>query len=57
MPPYCDLVGLTAVVDRPDYAGRSETLVHARKTLAKDVDLDRIARRRLDLARSVEFAE
>jgi len=35
------------MVDRPDYAGRSEILkVHARgKTLAKDVDLDRIARR------------
>jgi cell division protease FtsH len=35
------------VVDRPDYAGRSEILkVHARgKTLGKDVDLDRIARR------------
>ncbi|MGB3518711.1 MAG: ATP-dependent zinc metalloprotease FtsH3 [Elainellaceae cyanobacterium] len=35
------------VVDRPDYAGRLEILnVHARgKTLAKDVDLDRIARR------------
>ncbi|GAB4537715.1 MAG: ATP-dependent zinc metalloprotease FtsH3 [Pleurocapsa sp.] len=35
------------VVDRPDYAGRQEILkVHARgKTLAKDVDLDRIARR------------
>ncbi|WP_088241224.1 ATP-dependent zinc metalloprotease FtsH3 [Calothrix rhizosoleniae] len=35
------------VVDRPDYAGRVEILnVHARgKTLAKDVDLDRIARR------------
>ncbi|MEM7555075.1 MAG: ATP-dependent zinc metalloprotease FtsH3 [Cyanobacteria bacterium P01_A01_bin.84] len=35
------------VVDRPDYGGRSEILkVHARgKTLAKDVDLDRIARR------------
>jgi cell division protease FtsH len=35
------------VVDRPDYAGRSEILnVHARgKTLAKDVDLDRISRR------------
>ncbi|MEH2229075.1 MAG: ATP-dependent zinc metalloprotease FtsH3 [Nostoc sp.] len=35
------------VVDRPDYAGRSEILkVHARgKTLAKDVDLDKIARR------------
>jgi len=35
------------VVDRPDFAGRSEILrVHARgKTLAKDVDLDRIARR------------
>ena len=35
------------VVDRPDYAGRSEILkVHSRgKTLAKDVDLDRIARR------------
>jgi cell division protease FtsH len=35
------------VVDRPDYAGRAEILkVHARgKTLAKDVDLDRIARR------------
>jgi cell division protease FtsH len=35
------------VVDRPDYSGRSEILkVHARgKTLAKDVDLDRIARR------------
>ncbi len=35
------------VVDRPDYAGRSEILtVHARgKTFAKDVDLDKIARR------------
>ena len=35
------------VVDRPDYAGRQEILkVHARgKTLSKDVDLDRIARR------------
>jgi cell division protease FtsH len=35
------------VVDRPDYGGRSEILrVHARgKTLSKDVDLDRIARR------------
>ena len=35
------------VVDRPDYAGRSEILkVNARgKTLAKDVDLDKIARR------------
>ena len=35
------------VVDRPDYAGRVEILkVHARgKTLAKDVDIDRIARR------------
>nr|WP_199312735.1 ATP-dependent zinc metalloprotease FtsH3 [Nostoc parmelioides] len=35
------------VVDRPDYGGRSEILkVHARgKTLAKDVDLDKIARR------------
>ncbi|MEM1392686.1 MAG: ATP-dependent zinc metalloprotease FtsH3, partial [Cyanobacteria bacterium P01_H01_bin.150] len=35
------------VVDRPDYAGRVEILkVHARgKTLGKDVDLDRIARR------------
>jgi len=35
------------MVDRPDYAGRAEILkVHARgKTLAKDVDLDRIARR------------
>lgn len=35
------------VVDRPDYAGRLEILnVHSRgKTLAKDVDLDRIARR------------
>ncbi|MBE9028658.1 ATP-dependent zinc metalloprotease FtsH3 [filamentous cyanobacterium LEGE 11480] len=35
------------VVDRPDFGGRSEILnVHARgKTLAKDVDLDRIARR------------
>ena len=35
------------VVDRPDYAGRKEILkVHARgKTLAKDVDLDKIARR------------
>jgi cell division protease FtsH len=35
------------VVDRPDYAGRSEILnVHARgKTLAPDVDLDKIARR------------
>lgn len=35
------------VVDRPDYAGRLEILnVHSRgKTFAKDVDLDRIARR------------
>ncbi|MFN7229595.1 MAG: ATP-dependent zinc metalloprotease FtsH3 [Synechococcaceae cyanobacterium] len=35
------------VVDRPDYSGRLQILgVHARgKTLAKDVDLDRIARR------------
>ena len=35
------------VVDRPDYAGRAEILrVHSRgKTLGKDVDLDRIARR------------
>jgi len=35
------------VVDRPDYAGRVEILkVHARgKTLGKDVDLERIARR------------
>ncbi|AUC59915.1 cell division protease FtsH [Cyanobacterium sp. HL-69] len=35
------------VVDRPDFAGRSEILgVHAQgKTLAKDVDLDKIARR------------
>ncbi|WP_013320241.1 ATP-dependent zinc metalloprotease FtsH3 [Gloeothece verrucosa] len=35
------------VVDRPDYAGRKEILkVHARgKTLAADVDLDKIARR------------
>lgn len=35
------------VVDRPDYAGRREILnVHARgKTLAKDVDLEKIARR------------
>jgi cell division protease FtsH len=35
------------VVDRPDYAGRQEILkVHARgKTLAQDVDLDKIARR------------
>ena len=35
------------VVDRPDYAGRREILsVHARgKTLAKDVELDKIARR------------
>ncbi len=35
------------VVDRPDYAGRQEILkVHARgKTLAPDVDLDKIARR------------
>lgn len=35
------------VVDRPDYAGRREILqVHARgKTLARDVDLDKIARR------------
>jgi cell division protease FtsH len=35
------------VVDRPDYAGRLEILnVHARgKTLAKDVDLERISRR------------
>jgi cell division protease FtsH len=35
------------VVDRPDFAGRLEILnVHARgKTLSKDVDLDKIARR------------
>ncbi|MEL6928566.1 MAG: ATP-dependent zinc metalloprotease FtsH3 [Cyanobacteria bacterium J06600_6] len=35
------------VVDRPDYSGRQEILnVHARgKTLAKDVDLNKIARR------------
>ncbi|MCW6038790.1 ATP-dependent zinc metalloprotease FtsH3 [Spirulina subsalsa FACHB-351] len=35
------------VVDRPDYAGRKEILqVHARgKTLSKDVDLEKIARR------------
>ena len=35
------------VVDRPDYSGRLEVLnVHARgKTLAKDVDLEKIARR------------
>ncbi|MEB3201016.1 MAG: ATP-dependent zinc metalloprotease FtsH3 [Synechococcaceae cyanobacterium] len=35
------------VVDRPDYSGRLQILgVHARgKTLAKDVDLDKIARR------------
>ncbi|AFZ33766.1 ATP-dependent metalloprotease FtsH [Stanieria cyanosphaera PCC 7437] len=35
------------VVDRPDYAGRQEILkVHARgKSLAQDVDLDKIARR------------
>ena len=35
------------VVDRPDYAGRLQILgVHARgKTLARDVDLDKIARR------------
>jgi cell division protease FtsH len=35
------------VVDRPDYAGRFQILgVHARgKTLAKDVDLDKVARR------------
>ena len=35
------------VVDRPDYAGRLEILnVHSRgKTLAKDVDLEKIARR------------
>jgi len=35
------------VVDRPDYAGRLEILsVHARgKTLSKDVDLDKVARR------------
>ncbi|NJN29956.1 MAG: ATP-dependent metallopeptidase FtsH/Yme1/Tma family protein [Synechococcales cyanobacterium RM1_1_8] len=35
------------VVDRPDYAGRLEILnVHARgKTISKDVDLDKIARR------------
>ena len=35
------------VVDRPDYAGRQEILkVHSRgKTLSKDVDLDKIARR------------
>jgi cell division protease FtsH len=35
------------VVDRPDYSGRLQILeVHARgKTLAKDVDLDKVARR------------
>ncbi len=35
------------VVDRPDYSGRLEILkVHARdKTLSKDVDLDKVARR------------
>jgi cell division protease FtsH len=35
------------VVDRPDYAGRLQIIeVHARgKTLAKDVDLDKVARR------------
>ena len=35
------------VVDRPDYAGRQEILnVHARgKTLSKDVDLNKVARR------------
>jgi cell division protease FtsH len=35
------------VVDRPDYSGRLQILgVHARgKTMAKDVDLDRVARR------------
>jgi cell division protease FtsH len=35
------------VVDRPDYAGRLQILgVHARgKTMAKDVDLDKVARR------------
>lgn len=35
------------VVDRPDYSGRLQILgVHARgKTLSKDVDLDRVARR------------
>ena len=35
------------VVDRPDYSGRLQVLgVHARgKTLAKDVDLDKVARR------------
>ncbi len=35
------------VVDRPDYTGRMQILkVHARdKTLAKDVDLDKVARR------------
>ena len=35
------------VVDRPDYKGRLEILnVHARgKTLAKDIDLEKIARR------------
>ena len=35
------------VVDRPDYSGRQEILnVHARgKTLAKDVDLNKVARR------------
>ncbi|MGB1196744.1 MAG: ATP-dependent zinc metalloprotease FtsH3 [Synechococcus sp.] len=35
------------VVDRPDYAGRLQILnVHARgKTLSKDVDLDKVARR------------
>ena len=38
---------IEVVVDRPDYAGRLQILgVHARgKTLAKDVDLDKIARR------------
>jgi len=39
------LVDRQVVVDRPDYAGRSEILkVHARGTLAKDVDLDRTRR-------------
>jgi len=47
LPYYVLVVLIVIVVDRPDYAGRSEILrVHARgKTLSKDVDLDKIARR------------
>merc|ERR1712078_441915 len=40
-------MGRQVTVDRPDYAGRLQILgVHARgKTLSKDVDLDKVARR------------